>query len=167
MKANACAWRNDNLHGWSNRREAAAKQAVAKEAARTQAKRDEVALFPELAAQHKERFTTTEERKAQLDARELRMTREIRTRRATDWRKARAAYYALPATRREGIRRFWASGIYPADPSYLATALQEFAKAGCSPWTALRKKRLITLWREGRIARPAKPLEITRNFKSI
>ena len=167
MRHNKRYWRYDNLHGWSPRRIVAAKLAIGKEAARVQAKRDEVALFPELQEAHQPRFTTVEERQAQMGSRELWLTREFRASRVAMWRKARCAYFSTPTTKRAGIKRLWDRGAYPADPAYLCGLIDSMTKPGHSAWTYLRKLRLVVLWREGRVARPERPMDITRNFSCI
>lgn len=167
MRFSPCVWRHDNLRGWSPQRLAAAGRAVRNEAARTQAKRDEVALFPEMVAGIQPRFTTVEQRQILIDRREAWFTTHFRESRVKAWKKARKAYFALPATRREGLRRFWQAGIYPADPTYLSTAITSFSKPGKSPWTYLRKRRLCYLWVRGFLHRPANFLSITRSFDHI
>lgn len=167
MRFTPCEWRYDNLRGWSPQRIAAAKRAVAREQLRTEAKRDEVALFPELAAEIQPAYSTVEERQEAMDKRELWLTRSFRTARAENWRNARAAYYSLPPIKREGMRRLWNMGIYPCDPAYFSEILRKHTKPGCSPWTYLRKRRLIVLWRDSILPKPADFQRITRSFDTL
>lgn len=142
--------------GWSARRLAAADRAVAREIDRTP-------LFPELA-----RISTREERIAEMDAREDLVIEKHRGRYAKNWREARRLYFLLPPLRREGFRRLWALHIYPLDPAYFIEVLRKTClRPGASPWTHLRKKRLIVAWREGTCPEPASRLAITRHFDSL
>lgn len=167
MRFNPCVWRYDNLKGWSPQRIAAAKRAVAKEQARVAALRAEVALFPEMQAEIQPAFATEEERMTAMDRRELHITREFRDARAGKWREARRMYFALPPMRREGARRLWNTGLYPADPAYFSEMIRKFLSPCFSPWTHLRKKRLCWLWARGILPKPANALALTSAFESI
>lgn len=167
MKFNRCVWPRTPAHRWSPQRIAAAKRAVTREEAKVQARRDEVALFPELAAEHQPRFSNVEERQVIIDRREDWLTETFRRDRAASWRSARRRYFQLPPIRRAGIRRLWQIHFYPLDPAYLATMIQIYTAPGTSPWTHLRKKRLVVLMRDGRLPRPAVMMTITRDWKTL
>ncbi len=167
MKFTACEWTWRNLKGWSPRRVAAARRAVDKEAAKVAAKREEVALFPDLQAEIKPAFTTVEERQAMMDAREVLITRLFRDRAAATWREARAAFYRIPEIRRRGMRRLWNESSSPKGAASFAEFVRSYSSPGVSPWTYLRKLRLIWLWNFGGWPKPAHFREVTANFNTL
>lgn len=175
MKFARSPWVKSVDFRWSKHREAAARRAVEREKNKVEALKsseaEAMALFPDLQRPEivdlKPRFTDTNQRRQQLERREHRLTDEIRASRAQNWRKARATFYALPRTRRIGMRRLWNRGIYPLDPAYFATLIQIHNKPGCSPWTALRKYKLVALMGKGLLPRPARMLDLTRCFHTL
>lgn len=167
MRHHRCEWTWRSLKGWSPRREAAARRAVAKEASRVEAKRDEVALFPELQTEIQPAFTSVDERKEAMDDREILFTRTIRTRQAQSWRQARNSYFALPSIRRAGALRLWQKLNQPCGPADLATFVKRYEQPGNSPWTYLRKMRLIWLWNHGGLTKPTHFRVITSNFNTL
>lgn len=167
MKFSPCEWTWRNLKGWSPQRIAAARRAVDKEAAKVAAKRDEVALFPELQAEIEPAFTTVEERQAMMDAREVHITRHFRGNAARTWRAARRCFYRLPEIRRRGVRRLWNESSTPKGPAFFAEFVRSYSQPGASPWTYLRKLRLIWLWNFGGWSKPAHFREVTANFNTL
>lgn len=160
-------WRWDNLRGWSPQRLAAAKRAVDREQSKVLAQRAEVALFPELMAEIQPAFTTVDERRAAMDMREVHITRQFRDGRARMWRSGRSLFFTLPPHRRAGILRLWQLEIYPLDPAYFAEMVRGYSRPGRSPWTYLRKRRLIWNFQQGRLPRPATFLQITRDWNTL
>lgn len=167
MKFTPCEWTWRNLKGWSPQRIAAARRAVEREAARVAAKRDEVALFPELQAEIEPVFSTVEERQSMMDAREVMITRHTRARFADVWRRARASFFRLPRVRRRGMRRLWNRSSSPKGPYDFAEFVRLYSRNGNSPWTYLRKLRLIWLWNFGGWQKPPHFREVTANFNTL
>lgn len=167
MKFARCEWSWRNLAGWTPRRNAAARRAVEKERAKVEAKRAEVALFPEMQAEIQPRFSTEDERKEIIDRHQEWITEHTRREHLAMWRKARAAYYSLPPLRRRGIRRLWNRSSVPKGPYSFATFVHQYSKGGQSPWTYLRKIRLMWLWNHGGWPRPTHFRVITANFSTL
>lgn len=167
MRFARCEWTFRDLKGWSPQRKAAAGRAVVKEAARVEAARDQVALFPELAAEIQPDFETVEERQAAMDKREGFFTRQIRAERFSVWRKARAAYFAADPLRRAGLLRLWQAIDQPAGPYNLATFVATYTAPGVSPWTYLRKLRMMVLWNHHGVPKPPHFLQIVSDFKTL
>ena len=175
MKFARTPWVKSVDFRWSKHREAAARRAVERERTKVETLKtteaDSMALFPELQRQEivtlEPRFTDTDQRREQLEHREHRITQEFREARARNWRSARAKFYALPPLRRRGMLLLWHREIYPMDPAYFATLIQIHNKPGCSPWTALRKYQQVALMGKGRLARPARMLDLTRCFHTL
>lgn len=167
MKFDRCDWTWRNFKGWSPHRIAAAKRAVQKEAAKVEAARDEVALFPELQAEIQPEFTTVEERQAMMDTREVTYTRSIRANAARSWRDARATYFQLPDLRRRGVLRLWNKSNIPKSPASFAVFVRQYSGPGASPWTYLRKLRLMWLWNHAGWIKPPHFREITANFTTL
>lgn len=164
MKFARCEWTWRNLRGWSPQRKAAAKRAVVKEEARVQAERDAVGLFAELQKEIQPRFTNEEERMEQMDRREAFYTRTIRAREAAKWREGRQRFYRLSTLRRSGLRRLWNRSDSPKDATGFLVFLQIYTTPGSSPWTYLRKARLVYLWNFGGWTKPEHFREVTHNF---
>lgn len=114
---------------WTPRRSAAAARAVRRE-------RGAVPLFPELA-----RYSTTEDRIAEVNADHDTLVTRMRAFRAGQWRRARRLLAEMPATRRLGFLRLWNARIYPADPTYLLSLIHAVRHG--SPWTKLRELHLL------------------------
>lgn len=167
MRFQPCHWRNDNLRGWSTHRLAAARRAIAREAARVDAARSQVGLFPELQQEIQPAFTTVEERQLSVDRHELFLTLTFRTARARGWREGRARLHALPAHRRKGALLLWKATNLPADPAYFIEFIRKYQQPGFSPWTYLRKRRLCVLWARGLMPRPSTFLLITSCFDTL
>ncbi len=62
-----------------------------------------------------------------------RQQQESRRQRAAGWRRARERLFKHPEPRRLAIRALWRICPYPADPSYLATLLNEIATGRIDP----------------------------------
>ncbi len=93
----------------------AAARAVRREA-------ESMALFPEL-----RRFSTPEERLGQVDAVRTAAIAADRALEARTWRNARARCRALPAHRRETVRREWERGDLPRTAAYYADLVHQVA----------------------------------------
>lgn len=167
MRFERCVWTWRSLKGWSPQRIAAAKRAVAKEAARVEAARDQVGLFPELQAEIQPDFTTVEERQQDMDAREVQITRKERAQQLAQWRQARAAYFSLPPLRRAGALRLWQRQNQPASPYALAEFVTRYSQPGQSPWTYLRKLRMMVLWNHHGMPKPPHFRDIVQNFQTL
>lgn len=167
MKHSPCSWTWHNLAGWSPQRIAAARRAVQREAEKVAALREQVGLFPEMQAEIQPRFTTVEERQQWADQDQIWKTQHFRSCHNKTWRKARRAFYALPALRRRGIRLLWNSSAIPKDPAYFAEFVRRYSTPGMSPWTHLRKVRIIWHWNHGGWPRPAHFRDITGNFDTL
>lgn len=167
MKFARCTWTWRNLREWTPRRAAAARQAIAREQERVRSLRDQVALFPEMQAQIQPRFTTEEERKAEIDARENWDTATTRAEYVAMWRKARAAFYQLPPRRRRGMILLWNRSAGPKGPYNFAEFVRRYSRPGISPWTHLRKVRIIWHWNHGGWPRPAHFQDVTSSFDTL
>jgi hypothetical protein len=140
---------------------------VKKEQERVAALREQVALFPEMQQEIQPRYTNEEERKEIVDHGEAFTTAHTRARFHATWREARAAFYQLSPHRRRGMRLLWNQSSTPRDPYYFAIFVKRFSSPGMSPWTHLRKVRLVWLWNHGGWARPAHFRDVTSCFDTL
>lgn len=118
-------------------RMAAARRAVKREA-------ESVALFPEL-----RRFTTPEERLAQVDEDSAGRHRYMRAFMAAAWRQARREIKTLRPLQAEGILRWWAKGVCPGDPTYLLGSIRDARERSVCYWRKLAESRRLYLFGRG------------------
>lgn len=103
---------------------------------------DSVPLFPHLAHD-----PSPEARLARISAEESDRIATWRSHRAAQWRRARRTLAAVRPSLAAGIRRWWAAGVVPADPSYLLDSIWQALHRGWCPWRALATSRRFTLGR--------------------
>ena len=94
--------------------------------------REQVAL-PLFAASIAERQLDVDEEMVRRTGSWERQQQESRRQRAAGWRRARERLFTHPEPRRLAIRALWRVCPYPADPSYLATLLNEIATGRIDP----------------------------------
>lgn len=102
---------------WTSRRLQAAHRAVQRE-------KDANALFPELC-----RFSTVGERTEQIDSRQDKFVRRMRSFRAQQWLGVRRQLRQLPQEFRERVLAKWNTGFMPGDPAHLAALILMMQRA--------------------------------------
>jgi hypothetical protein len=96
---------------WTPDRIKAAQRAVEREA-------EKMALFPEM-----RRVTTVEDRQADMDAREERMTNHLRSKRAKAWCDVRRRLRSLAPDDRTRVVAKWNTRMMPGTPANLAAII--------------------------------------------
>lgn len=113
------------------------------------------------------RFTNEEERIAMVDKTEDFYTIHWRTTTFTTWCEARRAFYQLPPLRRRGMRRLWNQSSLPKNAASFACFVRQYSTPGNSPWTYLRKIRIIWLWNFGGWKKPDHFRDVTANLSTL
>ena len=106
---------------WTQRKEAAAARRLRRE-------REAYPLFAEQIAQQQPSIDAIRQRRIEQSAK---TERDMRARQAARWRAVRAQVFAIPASDRAELLRYWnAHRWFPGEPQHLGYLIRKYEKGG-------------------------------------